>query len=91
MQQIHQQQFLMLFLVRVAKVQQRLDTRLWASQQTRHGIVDMAAVGHHLFQRWPCEHAALRAWLARTERFVVGIEQVAEFFRIRQVAVQMGR
>ena len=81
-------QLLVLFLMVQAKRNQAgrgLPTsRIRRSHKAQHGGVDMLAVGVDVGQRWPRQHASLRPWVARTQRFVIRVKEV-QILRVEEL------
>ncbi|MNQ39555.1 hypothetical protein D3C85_531800 [compost metagenome] len=79
MQDVHQQQFLMLLLVRQPQLDQfggGLGQR--RPQQGTHVFIHMPAVVQHLGHARAGHQPALRPWMTRADGFVIGVEQVSE-------------
>lgn len=92
---IHQQQFLMLLLVFQPQRDplQHLVLKVAASlsEQSLHGLIDMAAIGVHLAYRRPRQQPAPRPLEGRAVGLVVGIEQMVVAFIQRAIARQEGK
>ena len=94
-QDIGEDQLLVLLLV----IQPELDQesgcfqrgRRRVAKEGKHGGVHMFAVGVNLGQAGPRQHPAMRPRMARTERFVIGIEQMRVARIERAVTRRMGR
>ena len=96
---VHQGEFLVLLLVMQAefqKVRRGFERRVVRRFDKRlHRPIDIGAVGHDLVVRRPGQQAAVRARMARPDRFVIGIEQIiegrVEFFVIRGAGLENER
>ncbi len=80
-QNVHQDQFLMLLLMRQAEIDQGGDVGPLGQgplQQGGHGGVHMAAIGPHLAERRAGDQAAGRPRAAGADSLVIGVEQEAE-------------
>ncbi len=72
---IHQQQLLMLLLVRKAQAHQVFSLgRNAVLQQLPHVAVDVTSIRHDVYRTRACQKAALCSWLAWSKRLVVGVE-----------------
>lgn len=90
-QHVGQQQLLVLLFVVQAQRDEPPDRlRNAARQQALHGRVHMGAVGEHLVQRGPRQHAPARPRVAGADGLVVRIEQVAVACIRRAVAGHVG-
>lgn len=80
MLEIGEDQFLVLLLVVDAEFEQRAQFRCQRGigNELRDVPVDVMAVGEHFRERRTRQQAAFRAWVARPDRDVVGIEQYPE-------------
>src|SRR5258706_6938599 len=78
-QHIHQQQFLVLLLMRQSQIQQRLGFGRQAGPEERADvIVNVLPVSQNLAERRAGKKPPPRPRLTRTNRLVIRIEQVAE-------------
>ena len=76
MQNIRQQQFLMLLFVMAAELDQHPRVRVRCSpEQLQQRLIDMASVASDLIECWPGQQPALGSRMARTNGFVIRIEQ----------------
>jgi hypothetical protein len=87
MQDVRQQQFLMLLFVIASELDQGSDRRRKIIlDKRRHRAVDMGTIGGDRLERGPCDHAASRTRLTRTDALVIGIEKEIELRIKRAVA-----
>ena len=89
---VHQDQFLMLFLVREPKhdeVAHRRGQR--RRQQPHHGGVDIGAIAEDLADRRARQQSARGPWMPRPDRLIVGVEEIAEHRVERRIALLVRR
>ena len=90
-EQIHQHQLLVLLLVLQSQLHQLPPGAIGViRQQGLQGLVHPLSPGRDIGHWWPAEQAALRPWLARPDRVVIGIEQEAPAGIRRDVARLIG-